>query len=464
MIPPQKLPTLTARLEPWVNTLISHKSALDAAIKKYGSPIHVHCSTPFLDNIEVFKKTLDDAGVAGKIYYACKANACSYFGKIASSAGLGIDVSSLHELKDALTQGFPGNEIILTAAAKPLELLKEALRCDACIVLDNLHELNNLKDLSFNTTPEVMIRLSNFSFQTGIKVSRFGFGINKIDAILKSLGNLKLRGFQFHLDGYSLEERVRAIEETLPLFALAREYGQSPNRLDIGGGFPIKYLDNSHEFESFLNEIILAQKGERGTLTFRNDCLSVTQQKGEITSPGLYPVASELAKENFLERILSSQLSHGKSIAEHLRAADIELFIEPGRALLDGAGVTISSISHDKVLENGSRFVTLNMNQTQCRAVSREFCVDPIWLGSISQSLQPGFLTGDTCMETDLIFRRMIDIPSPLPADALVLIPNTAGYQMHLFQNSGHRGNLPLNLIWSSDQALTPDNLGLKAI
>jgi diaminopimelate decarboxylase len=145
-----------------------------------------------------------------------------------------------------------------------------------------------------------------------------------------------------------------------------------------------------------------------------------------------------------------------------MRDEKIEVCVEPGRALLDGAGVTIASVSHDKRIADGSRYVTLDMNQTQCRAVSLEFCVDPIWLGEERSAREPGFLTGDTCMESDLILRRMVMIPSDLPDDSLVLFPNTAGYHMHLFQSPGHRGTLPANLEWSQRYGLRSEKIATE--
>ncbi len=245
-----------------------------------------------------------------------------------------------------------------------------------------------------------------------------------------------------------------AIDETLPLFDEARRRGHTPSTLDIGGGFPVRYLEMPEQFDGFLGEVVAAQRGERSSFTYRNDGFAIGVQNGKAVAPRLYPFASQRPKHEFLSDILKSRLQCGQTVAEVMRDEKIEVCIEPGRALLDGAGVTIASVSHDKRLADGSRYVTLDMNQTQCRAVSLEFCVDPLWLGDTSPTSEPGFLTGDTCMESDLILRRMVTIPTPLPEDSLILFPNTAGYHMHLFQSPGHRGALPSNFAWSEREGL----------
>lgn len=453
------IPTLEARIDPWVDAMMADKKALAQAIEQYGSPIHIHCAEPFVANIASFNKVFADAGVSGRTYYARKANAFGPFSKIAVQAGAGVDVASHFELTHTLAQGVSGKDMILTASAKSISLLQDAVAAGVCVVLDNWTELERLKKVSQGQWAEVLIRLSDFTFQKGTKSSRFGFPISQALEVVASLGALKLRGFQFHLDGYSSEERVLAIEETLPLFTECREQGQNPTTLDIGGGFPVRYLEKPAQFGEFLTEILAAQSGERAPFTYRNDAFAVTSQNGKPFAPRLYPFASPRPKHEFLEDILRSKLSSGASVAETVKAQNIELCVEPGRAILDGAGVTIASISHDKRIADGSRYVTLDMNQTQCRAVSLEFCVDPLWIGDSFANFEPGFLTGDTCMESDLILRRMVAVPSPLPEGTLVLFPNTAGYHMHLFQSPGHRDYLPRNLAWSLQRGLTEEDL-----
>jgi diaminopimelate decarboxylase len=439
--------------------MISDPNALERAIHTYGSPIHIHCAEPFRSNIASFTTTFSQAGVRGRVFYARKANAYGAFAKLAAIAGAGVDVASHYELKQTLEMGVHGKDMILTASAKGLPLLQDAVDAGVCIVLDNWTELERLKKLTSGRTAEVMIRLSDFTFQQGAKSSRFGFPFSQALQVVDSLGSLNLRGFQFHLDGYSCEERVLALEETLPLFERCRRRDRRPTTLDIGGGFPVRYLEKAEQFQEFLAEVLAAQSGARAPFNYRNDALAITTLNDKPIAPRLYPFASPRPKHEFLEDILDSKLSTGCSVAEAIRERDIELCVEPGRALLDGAGVTISSVSHDKRVADGSRYVTLDMNQTQCRAVSLEFCVDPVWVGTSLNQVEPGYLTGDTCMESDLILRRMVDIPSPLSEEAMVLFPNTAGYHMHLFQNPGHREALPKNFGWSRELGLTPGDL-----
>ena len=457
-----EVPELKPRLAAWVEALMADKGALDVAVREFGSPFHVHCDTPFVENIKAFAAALSQAGVEGRVFYARKANSFRPFSWAAAHAGAGIDVASLFELQDTLRQGIPGRDIILTASAKSRAMLSEAVDAGVCVVLDNWTDLERLREVAQERSAVVMIRLSAFSFQTGAKASRFGFPLSKCGEVLEALGSLTLRGFQFHLDGYSSEERVQAIEETLPLFHEARRRGHAPSTLDIGGGFPVRYLERPEQFGVFLREVIAAQKGERAPFTYRNDGFAITVQEGEPVAPRLYPFASARPKHEFLKDILDAKLQCGRTVAQAMRDEKIEVCVEPGRALLDGAGVTIASVSHDKRIADGSRYVTLDMNQTQCRAVSLEFCVDPIWLGEERSAREPGFLTGDTCMESDLILRRMVMIPSDLPDDSLVLFPNTAGYHMHLFQSPGHRGTLPANLEWSQRYGLRSEKIATE--
>lgn len=67
-------------------------------------------------------------------------------------------------------------------------------------------------------------------------------------------GCLSIEGVCFHLDGYDIGERVRAIRRAVDQIAELRRRGHSAVTVDIGGGLTVPYTGHD-EWESFQSTI-----------------------------------------------------------------------------------------------------------------------------------------------------------------------------------------------------------------
>lgn len=114
----------------------------------------------------------------------------------------------------------------------------------------------------------------------------------------------------------------------------------------------------------------------------------------------------------------------------------IELWLEPGRALLDQAGLTLALVTGTKVTSAGTPTILLDMRRQNIAFYDREVFVDPVLLAvpqQLNQADDKGemtFVAGNLCLESDLIFRRKIYFATrSIAGDSLVFV-NTAGYMM----------------------------------
>ena len=110
----------------------------------------------------------------------------------------------------------------------------------------------------------------------------------------------------------------------------------------------------------------------------------------------------------------ASERSGRTTVAEALVERRLELRCEPGRALLDGCGMTLARVEFRKLGAAGDRLVGLAMNRTQSRTAAEDSMIDP-WLVRGPASGPPsepfdGYLVGAYCIERELLTWRRLEL------------------------------------------------------
>ncbi len=453
---------LTARLEPWQSELCKQPDLLAALVERYGSPLNLIDPSAIAGNARELETVASAAGVAMRIFFARKANKALALVDEAKRLGLGVDVASERELSQVLARGIDGSQVVVTAAIKPPTLIELSLRCGATIVLDNFDELELLTSRSseLGLQAPVALRLSPELGDATVP-SRFGFSATEFERARELLraGGLGIDGVHFHLDGYDPGQRAVAIAQCLDLVDRLRELGEQPSFIDIGGGIPVSYLESAAQWDRFWDEHRRGLLGERRALTFGAHGLGLTAHRGELLgSPDVYPFFQQLVGGDWLQAVLSDELvigSRRESVASAISSRGLELRCEPGRALLDGCGMTVAEVMFVKQRRDGITLVGLAMNRTQCRSTSADFLVDPILVaGSKRARLDPaeGYLVGAYCIERELLTWRRLEFPGGIEAGDLIAFPNTAGYFMHILESASHQIPLARNVIVGSGE------------
>lgn len=430
---------------PGWTTPVVHLKPLQRLHERYGSPIHIHSTSPFEQNVEEFLSVGKKYGIDMRIFYARKANRSTALVDKAVELGIGIDSGSLWEIEDAIERGVDPSAIIVTSPCKDSAIRSLCQSKGVLPILDNADELREFARTSSERRSllPVGVRLSGFRVHGRKLQSRFGFDVELLAELLhlcQQHPSLRLVGFQFHLDGYCLKERAAAFQRTVEVSREFRRAGYPIHFIDIGGGFTVRYLKERAEWRRFL-------RGVEG----QDEALGGRWFKPGVR-PSLYPFYPDYEKGRFLEEILRSSIGEG-TVAEVLRQERLELRIEPGRALLDGCGITIARVGGTKNDTTGERIIILEMNSTQLKTPSDEYCLDPLLVSApkFEERYEEGYLAGNSCMEGDLILKRRLRIPKSTMVGDYVIFSNTAGYFMHLFENSGHSSSLPANLLYEED-------------
>ena len=122
------------------------------------------------------------------------------------------------------------------------------------------------------------------------------------------------------------------------------------------------------------------------------------------------------------------------TFAQFFRETRIRLVLEPGRALLAGAGMTLARVEEMRRSAGGDLLVRLDMNRADITIQDLELFVDPVLIPADERcraELSQGcYLIGNLCLESDFISRRKVFLPQqPEPGDVLAFV-NSAGYIM----------------------------------
>ena len=457
---------LTARAEPWQLRLLERPGLLQELVVEHGSPLNLIDPRPMARNLAELRGAARVHGVDLGVYFARKANKALGLVDRAMELGAGIDVASEQELQQVLDRGIDAGRVVVTAAVKPRGLLELCARSGALVVIDNADELEAARRVATGAGVRmpIAIRLAVSGGAPERPPTRFGIDPAEVAGLLTSPGlaavngdgpALRLRGLHFHLDGYDPGDRVAGLRVALGIADRFAAVGAGLDFIDIGGGIPMRYLEDESEWSGFWSRMRASLSGDAPPVTYLGNGLGLRAAGGAVIGePAVYPAAQELVRGPWLQRVLAApalERGDGTTIAEALAERRLELRCEPGRALLDGCGMTLSRVEFRKLGAAGDRLVGLAMNRTQSRTAAEDSMIDP-WLVRGPASGEPsepfeGYLVGAYCIERELLTWRRLTFPAGAAVGDLIAFPNTAGYFMHILESSSHQMPLARNLL-----------------
>ncbi|KUJ68415.1 amino acid decarboxylase [Streptomyces albus subsp. albus] len=402
----------------------------------FGGPFHLLFPEHFDTNAAAFREVLTAAGVTGLVHYAKKANKAAVWIERCAESGLGVDVASGGELREALGRGVRGERIVVTGPAKADTLLRTAVLQGCLIAVDAPDELARVIALGGPDRPaRVLLRV----LPPGQPHSRFGFADGELGAAIDSCAAhrdaLRMEGFSFHLSGYAVQPRADLAGRLVAHCLRARERGLVADRISIGGGFAVDYLAAA-DWQRFLRE--------RRPGHFHAD----------KSFPDFYPYHSPTAGARALDAVLTAvPAGEAAPLAGLLRRAGVSLLVEPGRALLDRAGCTVFRIQGVKA--RAYRILTVDGTSMSLSEqwFNSEYLPDPVLVPQSPRTAgatagpYPACVGGASCLESDMLTWRKVAFPTQPSVGDLLVYPNTAGYQMDSNESSFHDLPLPPKVV-----------------
>ena len=231
--------------------------------EKYGTPLMIFDEARLRENMRAYKQSMRAAFGEGSLpTYASKAFCCKEIYRIVADEGLGTDVVSGGELYTALQAGFPMERVCFHGDHKAEWELELALDSGVgYIMADNEFELDNLERLceSRNTAATVILRITpgidHHTFaavNTGKVDVQFGRPLETGQAMrfvkyALGLKHIKVAGFHCHIGSQIFSENpfYLAAEKMLNFVKEVKdETGYVPEKLDLGGGFGVRYVES----------------------------------------------------------------------------------------------------------------------------------------------------------------------------------------------------------------------------
>lgn len=430
-------PALPAKEPAWVVELHEHPTVLgDIADAVGATPFHVLSPAQFTVNLAAFTDAMVTAGVLGRVYYGKKANKAACFARACAEANAGVDVASAAELVAALAGGVRGADLVVTGPAKSADLLWLATRHGCLIAVDALDELDRIIALTETIGPSVQpVRILLRVLPAADPDSRFGLTEAELDIAIERCAAVRavldMEGFSFHLTGYAIAPRAWQAAALIDRCLAARERGLIANSISIGGGFAVDYV-GAEAYQAF-------QAGYRDSWFHTNK-----------TFAEFYPYSSDTAGAAMLTAILDSEVPGDyPDLAAKFARTGTTLLVEPGRALLDGAGFSVFPVQGYKP-RDGHGFLTvagLSLSLSE-QWFASEYLPEPVlWPARPGSAPATACVGGSSCLESDMLTWRRIRFPQTPRRGDLLLYPNTAGYQMDSNESEFHQLPLPTKVV-----------------
>ena len=288
--------------------------SLAAVAQAVGTPVYVYSTATLTRHYRVYAEAFPGAVVA----YAVKANGNLSVLRTLAKLGAGADTVSEGEVRRALAAGVPAERIIFSGMGKTDAEL--AFACTLPGLQINVESEAELERLSAaagpaGARPMVVFRINpdvqaggHAKISTGAAHNKFGFAVDEVGRLYRRAaeeGSVDPAGLALHIGSQITElapfERawahLRRLVETL------RAQGLAVRRLDLGGGLAVPYFN--------------------------------------APDP---PAPAEL----------------GALAARVFEGLEVELAVEPGRAIAANAGVLLSRVVHVNRRGAGPCFLVLD--------------------------------------------------------------------------------------------------------
>ena len=200
--------------------------------------------------------SLDRALPRAELHYAVKSNNHQVFFEEIHRLGGKFEVCSAREIDQALRAGVPASTLVHTHPIKSTREFDYAVAAGIGIfVVDNIDEIRKLERYQ-DRRLKIMIRYRINNNTKAVVDLQYKFGcvaddVPELAAEVRKR-NHDVHGLCFHIGSQCVyaENYVRAIEMGAELIRSLNENGHRIRLLDIGGGFPVEYVEPAPSIET----------------------------------------------------------------------------------------------------------------------------------------------------------------------------------------------------------------------
>ena len=224
--------------------------------EEFGTPLYIYSRATLERHWHAFDSAL------GKhphlICYAVKANSNIGILNVMAKLGSGFDIVSQGELERVLAAGGEASKIVFSGVAKSraeiMRALEVGIRCFNVESVAELHHINQIAGemgkvapISLRVNPDVDAHTHPY-ISTGLKENKFGVSVDEAREVYKlaaTLPHVKITGMDCHIGSQltELQPFLDATDRLIRLMEQLKEDGITLKHLDLGGGLGVTYTD-----------------------------------------------------------------------------------------------------------------------------------------------------------------------------------------------------------------------------
>ncbi|MFZ7155853.1 diaminopimelate decarboxylase [Avibacterium avium] len=239
---------------------------------QFGTPAYIYSRATLERHWHAFDKALGDH--PHLICFAVKSNPNLAILNIMAKLGSGFDIVSQGELERVLAAGGDAAKVVFSGVAKSEQEIERALNVGIrCFNVESLAELYRINDvagrlnkiapISLRVNPDVDAHTHPY-ISTGLKENKFGVSVDEareVYRIASQLPHIKITGMDCHI-GSQLTEIQPFLDATDRLIVLMQQLAQDGielKHLDLGGGLGVTYKDENAPHPSEYAKALLAK-------------------------------------------------------------------------------------------------------------------------------------------------------------------------------------------------------------
>lgn len=249
---------------------------LTAVAEAYGTPTYVYSRSAIEEAWRRFAMPL--AGQHHLICYAVKANSNLAVLNLLARLGSGFDIVSQGELERVLRAGGSADKVVFSGVAKSRDDITRALDAGIrCFNVESAAELQRIAEIaeqvgrpapvSLRVNPDVDAGTHPY-ISTGLRDNKFGIPLAEAESLYLSQTNnawIDLIGVDFHIGSQLLQSEplLDALELVLGMIRRLQSAGVRLQHVDIGGGIGVPYetAEARPDIDSYLQSVLRATKG-----------------------------------------------------------------------------------------------------------------------------------------------------------------------------------------------------------
>jgi diaminopimelate decarboxylase len=282
--------------------------------KEFGTPSYIYSRAAFESHWKAFDDAFSD--YPHLVCYAVKANSNLAVLNVLAKLGSGFDIVSAGELARVIAAGGEAGKTVFSGVGKTADEIRYALEQNIrCFNVESIAELDRINSVaaalnvkapvSLRVNPDVDAQTHPY-ISTGLKENKFGIDIELAVEVYQqavAMPHLDVIGVDCHIGSQltSVAPFVDALNRVLRLIDELADKGIRLSHLDIGGGLGITYQDEQPP----------------------------------------------------------TPVEYANALSELLANRDLEILLEPGRAIAGNAGILVTKVEFIKPIE-GKNFAIVD--------------------------------------------------------------------------------------------------------